>query len=450
MSATKKNNLAIADILLLQQQLRSKVTLAELGYFLVNDTQKIAPYQIAVFYRHFRSHKKIEAISGIPTPIKEAPFYIWLKPLCQRINAQNLTEPTVISKACQICAFTPEQLKGWDEFLPSELLWLPLSSAEGESLGGILLARLDTWQTDELRILDYWKNAVAYSVELFSHKKHSIFSPLKNIKTVIWAALAILLIALLFIPISLSVLAQAEVVPKNPTVIRAPLEGVIGEVFALPNKIVKKGALLITLDDTELQSRLDVTTQELEIAKAEYRRAEQSSVLDSDASAEIPILAARIEQRHAEVNYIQSLLKRIKIHAKDTGIVIIPDAYELEGKPVQLGERLLTIAKANSTELEMWLAVGDSIKLPKAGKVELFLNVSPEIPHLAQLHYVNFQAEISPEGLFAFRARADFLLTDKMPRIGLRGTAKIYGEQVPLYYYLFRRPFAAARQWLGL
>ena len=450
MSATKKNNLAIADILLLQQQLRSKVTLAELGYFLVNDTQKIAPYQIAVFYRHFRSHKKIEAISGIPVPIKEAPFYIWLKPLCKRINAQNLTEPTVISKESQVCTFTTEQLKSWDEFLPPELLWLPLLSAEGESLGGLLLARLESWQTDELRILDYWKNAVTHSVELLSHKKHSIFTPLKNVKTLAWVILVAILIGILFIPINLSVLAQAEIVPKKPIVIRAPLEGVISEVFALPNKAIKKGTLLITLDDTELQSRIDVATQELEIAKAEYRRAEQSSVLNSEASAEIPMLAARIEQRHAEVNYIKSLLKRIKIHADDSGIAIVPDAYELEGKPVQLGERLLTIAKANSAELEMWLAVGDSIKLPKNAKVELFLNVSPEIPNLAQLHYVNFQAEMSPEGLFAFRARADFPLTDKMPRIGLRGTAKIYGEQVPLYYYLFRRPFAATRQWLGL
>ena len=91
-----------------------------------------------------------------------------------------------------------------------------------------------------------------------------------------------------------------------------------------------------------------------------------------------------------------------------------------------------------------------SIELPEKARIELFLNVSPDIPNDAQLHYVNFQAEMSPEGLFAFRARADFPSKEQMPRIGLRGTAKIYGKQVPLYYYLFRRPVAAARQWLGL
>ncbi len=448
--STIKNNLAIADILLLQQQLRSKITLTELGYFLVNDSQKIAPYQIAVFYRHFRGYKKIEAISGIPTPVKEAPFYIWLKSLCKLISSKNLIEPSIINKEHNICRFTNEQLTSWDEFLPPEVLWLPLLSADGEYLGGLLLARLEIWQTDELRLLDYWRNAVSHSVELLFHKKHSIFSGLKQVKTIIWVVLATGLIAILFIPVTLSVLAQAEVVPKDPIVVRAPLTGVISKVFALPNKTVAKNSLLISLDDTELQSRIDVATQELEIAKAEYRRTEQSSVLDNNASAEIPMLAARIEQRNAEVNYIKSLLRRITIHAEASGIAIVPDAYELEGKPVQLGERLLTIAKENSAELEMWLAVGDSIKLPKQAKIDLFLNVSPEISHPAHLSYVNFQAEVSPDGLFAFRARANFLSTDKMPRIGLRGTAKIYGRQVPLYYYLFRRPFAAVRQWLGV
>ena len=36
------------------------------------------------------------------------------------------------------------------------------------------------------------------------------------------------------------------------------------------------------------------------------------------------------------------------------------------------------------------------------------------------------------------------------PRIGLRGTAKILGDRVPLALYLFRRPLALLRQSLGI
>lgn len=439
-------NLALADMLLLKQQMRSKVTLAELGYFLVNDTQKITPFQIGVLYRQFRGLKRIEGLSGVPAPVKEAPFHIWILALCKVVGSRELLEP-VILKASN---FPENSVADWQEFLPPEVLWLPLLSADKETLGGLLLARNEPWQENEQRLLQYWCGAAAQSLELLSHKRHSIFAAFKQVKTAVWAGMAVAFIVILFIPVSISVLAPAEVVPKNPIVVRAPLEGVIDKVFALPNTAVEKNKLLVTLDDTPLKSRLDVAQQELEIAKAEYRRTEQVSVQDFKASAEMPMLSARVQQREAEVVYVNSLLKRIKIHAEQGGIAIIHDTYELEGKPVKLGERLLTIARPNQAELEMWLAVGDSIALGKQAKVELFLNVTPETPHSAVLRYVNFQAEMSPEGVFAFRTRADFLAGQALPRIGLRGTAKIYGEQVPLYYYLFRRPVAAARQWLGL
>jgi hypothetical protein len=40
--------------------------------------------------------------------------------------------------------------------------------------------------------------------------------------------------------------------------------------------------------------------------------------------------------------------------------------------------------------------------------------------------------------------------TSRVPRLGLRGSAKIDGQMVPLGYFLLRRPLAVARQWLGV
>jgi len=444
--ADNANASALADLLLLQQQLRQKVSLKELGYFLVNDSQKITAYQIGVFYHSFQGSQAIEAVSAIPNPVKEAPFYIWASTLCKALAEKSLSEPTVIH---------PQEFKAvlaaqWEDFLPPQVIWLPLLTTEGETVGGLLFARTPAWRIEELRILQYWGGAVAHAVELVSHKKKPWFASLKQVKTAVWVTVALALVLIAFIPVSISVLAQAEVVPKNPLIVRAPLEGVIDKVYAKPNNRVAKNTLLLTLDDTPLKSRLDVAQQELEIAKAEYRRSEQAAVSDAKSATEMPMLSARITQRSAEVAYIESLLKRILIRANQAGIVIIHDAYELEGKPVKLGERLLTIAQPKQAEVEMWLGIADSIALPDSTEVELFLNVSPETPYSATLRYVNFQAEMSPEGLFAFRARADFSPNATLPRIGLRGTAKIYGVQVPLYYYLFRRPYAAARQWLGL
>jgi multidrug resistance efflux pump len=301
-----------------------------------------------------------------------------------------------------------------------------------------------------LRLLDYWRDALEHSVELLSHKKHSLFGRFRQLKTQAWLVIMLVFAGALMMPVSMSVLAPAEVVAKNPLVVRAPLEGVIDKVLVQPNQAVKRHTLLLSLDEVPLKSRLDVALQELEIAKAEYRRSEQASVMDRQAATEMPMLAARIEQHAAEVNYVRTLLKRIKIHATQAGVVIMQDAYELEGKPVKLGERLLTLAQPQQAEVEIWLAVGDSLEFADHTPVELFLNVNPETPYLTELRYVNFQAEMSPEGVFAFRTRADFSGSQPIPRLGLRGTAKIIGQQVPLYYYLFRRPWASVRQWLGL
>jgi len=45
---------------------------------------------------------------------------------------------------------------------------------------------------------------------------------------------------------------------------------------------------------------------------------------------------------------------------------------------------------------------------------------------------------------------ADIQHEDLPHRIGLRGTAKLYGEKVSLAYYLLRRPITFVRQHLGI
>ena len=37
-----------------------------------------------------------------------------------------------------------------------------------------------------------------------------------------------------------------------------------------------------------------------------------------------------------------------------------------------------------------------------------------------------------------------------MPRIGLRGTARVYGPRTTMFYFLFRRPITAMRQLIGV
>jgi hypothetical protein len=79
--------------------------------------------------------------------------------------------------------------------------------------------------------------------------------------------------------------------------------------------------------------------------------------------------------------------------------------------------------------------------------VALFLDSDPLNRHAARLERAAYEAQGTAAGQLAYRLDAAFL--DAPPRIGLRGTAKLFGDRAPLAYYLLRRPLAALRQSLG-
>ena len=118
---------------------------------------------------------------------------------------------------------------------------------------------------------------------------------------------------------------------------------------------------------------------------------------------------------------------------------------------MEIGERVLSIADPKQLEVDIFLPVKDAIAINSGAKVKLFLDINPIDALAAEVIYANFNPELTQDGALAYKVRASF--TDKLnnyPRIGLKGTVKIYGSNVTLFYYLFRRPITAFRQWLGI
>ena len=124
------------------------------------------------------------------------------------------------------------------------------------------------------------------------------------------------------------------------------------------------------------------------------------------------------------------------------------DAQRYLGKPMRTGERLMEIADPAQAELRIELPVADAIGLENGAEVALFLDSDPLHRHSATLERAAYQAQSTAAGQLAYRLDAAF--ADVPPRIGLRGTAKLFGERAPLALYLLRRPLAALRQAVGL
>jgi multidrug efflux pump subunit AcrA (membrane-fusion protein) len=78
----------------------------------------------------------------------------------------------------------------------------------------------------------------------------------------------VVLLAVLCLPVRLTVLAPGELVPANPATIRAPLDGVIADFAVRPNQMVAAGAPLFSFDQAPIDSRLSVAREALGTAEA--------------------------------------------------------------------------------------------------------------------------------------------------------------------------------------
>jgi hypothetical protein len=254
----------------------------------------------------------------------------------------------------------------------------------------------------------------------------------------------------LLFPVRLTVLAPGELVPANPAIIRVPIEGVIDQFYVTPNQQVTKGQALFNLDLTTLLSRLQVAEQETQIATQEYRQSSLQGLTDSKSRGQLIPQQGKATEKKIEADYLKELLNKAKIEAPRDGIVLFDDPSEWIGKPVQAGEKVMVVATSGDVEIEAWIPVGEAIELPKNSGVTLYLNAMPFSPVSGSLRYEGHEPIQRPDGVYAYRVRASLGPGDKGPRVGLKGTAKVHGQYVPLSYWVLRRPLAALRQFLGI
>ncbi|PLX81158.1 MAG: hypothetical protein C0614_06955 [Desulfuromonas sp.] len=430
----------------LEKRARHAKDEAELQFLMVNETLELARYRQALLWRRSPSGAtRIAAVSGLSAVDRNTPFIAWAERLCAALQRGEQVGARPVETGD-----LPEQLAGaWAEWLPAHALWIPLTDRDGTSLGALLLARDQPWTEGERHLLSYLTDAYGHAwaalLRQVSRRARLVTTPRRRL----WLALFAILIACGLIPVRQSALAPAEVVPRDPVVIRAPIDGVVDHFQVEPNQSVSKGQPLLRLDDTRLISQLEVARMAQQVTEAELRQASQQAFFDERSKASLALIKGRLEQHAEEVAYVEGLLDRVEIRAPRGGLAIFDNVNDWTGRPVAMGERILLVANPDAVELEISLPVADAIALERGADVQLFLNIAPQAPVPASLHYASYQAHLTPTSVLAYRLLARFEPQQQPLRIGLKGTAKVYGQRTILAVHLLRRPFAALRQFLG-
>lgn len=435
---------ALAGLVQLEQQARAAESLAMLGFVMVNDSHLLLPYRQALLWD--AQAGRLLSLSGLACVEHDAPFVHWISQQCRQWQTRCAGPALTVLHADSVAR---EDQAQWADYLPPHLVWLPLVARNGQLLGALLLAREQPLGPAETALLPLLQDA-------YAHAWHSL-RPATRQRSLgwrrdkrWWLGGGVVLLGILALPIRQAALAPAEIVALQPSVLRAPLQGVVERILVEPNQPVSAGQALIQLDARELQSRLQSSRQALAIADGEFRQAQQQALSDERSKAGLAVLQGRREQAMSEVNFLQQNLERTRILAPHAGVALFDDPSDWIGRPVALGEQIMQVADPARTQLEIQLPVTDAIELQSGAPVLLFLNTDPSAPLRASLKRLGYRASATAEGAMAYRLKGAFEAPDPRIRIGLKGTAKVYGERTSLFTYLLRRPLATLRIWLAL
>jgi len=437
--------LALLDF---EGRIQSASSNREVAFRAVNDSSQVLRFDQAVLWRvDVFSRPMIASASGLADVSVDSPYQQWLVELIKSIT------PDAFSSAQELSSSElPEAiLADGADWVPAHLLHCPLRGPTGVALGGIFFFRAQPFSEAERAAAEWVARSTGYALWAWRSERHWAKRLLRT--TSIWkvagAAAAALALAA-FIPVRLSALAPAEITPLRPIPITSPLDAVVREIRVQPNEIVKADQVVAELDDTSLRNRFELAAKALEVARADLQRATYKSFTDEASRLELQVLNARVQEKAAEVTYLTELLAKSKLVAPQGGVAVFTSQDDWRGRPVQVGEKVMMIADPSLIAISVYLPPDDAIELEPGGDIELMLHVDPLSSLRARIERASYEATPQADGSLAYVIRAELLPGQGLPRIGLRGTAKVYSTRVSLGYYLLRKPISWLRRSMGV
>lgn len=433
--------LRLTEILQLTARART-ASRDELPFVIVNETVRAVSFDQAVLW-DARS-ERIVALSGATKIEAGAPYVLMLDRLYRDIAAAGKRDQLQRLDPSVVTSDT-EGAKAW---LAPHLLWWPIR-VRGVVVAILLLGRRMAWPDAELPLLDVLLGSYGQAWEISRSRvvPARIGGRRLTLRLLVAGAAALVMLGGL-IPVRSSAIASAEVVAGQPAFVRAPFAGVVDAIEVPPNAPVKAGQLVVRLERRQLDAEYKVAAKALETATAQYRQVSQEAIADVRAREQLATLRARLDEARADFEYREARLARADIISPADGIAVFNDPAEWIGRPVEIGERILQVSPPTSSRIEIELPVAEATTLEDGADVLFFSNLAPDRPVPGRIVFVSYATTLNPSGVLAYTARADLQADDGL-RMGLKGTAKIFGPERPLVLWVLRRPIAFLRQLLA-
>jgi hypothetical protein len=447
MSASEQDVRLLLDIAALEERARAATNVPALGFCIANDPFSLLGFRQSLVYEAGPENWTLMAVSGLARPAEDSPYLVWLRQAARWLRGRLADPLEAVWLTRENAGELPEAMAAeWIQWWP-EGLWCVPVHGRGELRGWAIYLLDAPPSARPAQALTRLAASWGYCWAALAPTPRRWMPAITRRRAAI-AVAAVLLIGCL--PVRQTALAPAEVVSLDTQMIASPLDGVVRSIAVRPNETVHKGQRLFSLDDTTLRNRLNVAQRAVETANAELIAASQKTFDDVRSRDEVGSLAGKLEERRAELDGIRVQLDRIDVTAARDGVAVFADPNDWIGKPVTTGERIMELADPQRPAIRIDLPVADAITLDVGAPVKLYLTVHPLSAYEGKVIETSYQSLVTPDQVVAYRLRAAFDGGVDGARIGLRGTAKLFGPRVALGYFVFRRPLSSLRARLGL
>ncbi len=353
---SQDKNIKIARLISLEKKTREAKSKDELNFLVVNETREIIDYTTSFLLLKSPTDKyHVEAVSDIASVDRTAPLITFVENIVNHKSNQNLKEIELID----LDKFSKKIKKQKPKNIPQYLLRIPIFSPQRGLQGFLLLARNEIFSENENELISHLSRTYghAYNTFLVNYSIRDFFK--KNFTgKKRWITISVIILIFLF-PVRMTSTAPVEVVAKNPFLITSPFDGVVKKIVANNNDLTKPGELLVLLEDIDLLNEFNLAKQALQVSEKELLRTRQSSFTDNEQKSRLAELMAQVDLKRVELSSAERKLKNSKIYAEKKGVVIVDRKSDWQGKPVSVGEKILTIADPANIEFLIWLPVKD-------------------------------------------------------------------------------------------
>lgn len=411
----------------------------EVLFHIVNRSVAQTPYDRASAWT-LRGRPRLLTVSGNAVPDARSPFAASWSTLIRRLKDSATSGLLTPKRFADPAAFTAmgETTGGLSA------VWCPLPRHDV----GVLFERWGSGPFAETEAEALSRLVQGYDLVW---KKRSAAGPRRWLRTLIWLGLlAAIAAALALVRVPLRVVANCEVVAKTPRLVSAPMDGVIDEVLVTPGQMVGEGDDIAVYDSRLMEEELNISRRQVEVVEAELASARARGFADARYRGETALLEARLEQELARLEALEVRYARRRVTAPVAGMVQLDDARAWRGRPVATGQAILWLVDPAESRVKVWLPQDDRIDFDLTRPISVHLHALGGEGRAARLTYVSSFAQPGTDGASNFPAEAEWEGGGEPPPLGLRGTASIYGQETSLGYWLFRRPMAWVRRWLGV